>query len=66
MSVGKAKLSRRNFLFALGAGGAASAAALVAKTAPPAAPAASGNDKRKTKGYQASEHVRNYYRTAKV
>ena len=66
MSVGKAKLSRRNFLFALGAGGAASAAALVAKTAPQTAPAATGNDKKKTKGYQASEHIRNYYRTAKV
>ena len=66
MSVGKAKLSRRNFLFALGAGGAASAAALVTTTAPPEAPSASGDDKRKTKGYQASEHIRNYYRTTKV
>jgi hypothetical protein len=66
MSAGNAKLSRRNFLFAVGAGGAAGAAALVAKTAPPAAPAASGDDKRKTKGYQAGEHIRNYYRTAKV
>ena len=66
MSEGKAKLSRRNFLLAVGAGGAASAAALVAKTAPRAAPAATGDDKKKTKGYQASEHIRNYYRTAKV
>ena len=66
MSESKTKLSRRNFLFALGAGGAASAAALVAKTAPQAAPAATGNDKKKTKGYQASEHVRNYYRTTQV
>ncbi len=66
MSESKTKLSRRNFLFALGAGGAARAAALVAKTAPQAAPAATGNDKKKTKGYQASEHVRNYYRTTQV
>ena len=66
MSVAKAKLSRRNFLFALGAGGAASAAALVGKTAPPVAPAASGDDKRQSKGYHASAHIRNYYRTTKV
>ena len=60
------KLSRRNFLFAVGAGGAASAAALVAKTTPPAQPAASAGDKRRGRGYQASAHVNNYYRTAKV
>jgi hypothetical protein len=66
MSVGKAKLSRRNFLIAVGSGGAASAAALVAKTAPHAAPAATVDDKKKTKGYQASEHIRKYYRTTKV
>jgi len=66
MSAGNAKLSRRSFLLAVGAGGAAGAAALVAKTAPPAAPATGVNDKKKTKGYQASAHVRNYYRTAKV
>jgi hypothetical protein len=66
MSENKTKLSRRNFLLAVGAGSAASAAALVASTAPPEPPAASGDDKRKTRGYQASEHVRNYYRTTKV
>ena len=64
MSKDKAKLSRRNFLLAVGAGSAASAAALVGKTAPQ--PATVGDDKKKTKGYQASEHIRNYYRTAKV
>ena len=66
MSENKAKLSRRNFLLALGAGGAASAAAIVAKTLPPAQPVATGGDKKKTKGYHASAHIRNYYRTAKV
>lgn len=66
MSANKAKLSRRNFLLAVGAGGAASAAAIVAKTVPQAQPVAAADGKRITKGYQASAHVRNYYRTAKV
>ena len=64
---GSNRISRRNFLFAAGAGGAVAATALVAtrkdgatikseKTqAPPA-----GN------GYRVTEHVRNYYRTTKV
>jgi hypothetical protein len=29
-------------------------------------PAASGTGKRATRGYHATEHVNNYYRTAKV
>ena len=66
MSENQSKLSRRNFLLAVGAGGAASAAAVVTRTVPQAAPAARGDDKRKTRGYQASDHVRNYYRTTKV
>jgi hypothetical protein len=66
MSANKSKLSRRNFLLAVGAGGAAGAAAIVAKTVPQAQPAAIADGKRTTKGYQASAHIRNYYRTAKV
>ena len=66
MSENKSKLSRRNFLIAIGAGGAAGAAALAAKTAPPAQPRAASDGKRRGTGYQASAHVRNYYRTAKV
>jgi shikimate 5-dehydrogenase len=66
MSENKAKLSRRNFLLAVGAGGAASAAAIVAKTAAQGLPVTPANDKKTSKGYQASAHVRNYYRTAKV
>ena len=60
----KAKLSRRNFLLTVGAGGAATAAAIVA-TKSPSAPQ-TGKEKRATSGYQASEHVNNYYRTTKV
>jgi hypothetical protein len=61
----QARLSRRNFLLTVGAGGAATAAAIVAKNPSPAASAPS-KDKRATQGYQASEHVNNYYRTTKV
>lgn len=66
MSQGPTKLSRRNFLLAVGAGGAASGAAIVAKAVPHAQPAANADDKKKTRGYHASEHIRNYYRTTKV
>lgn len=66
MSQGPTKLSRRNFLLAMGAGGAASAAAVVGKSVPQAQPAAGADDKKKTRGYHSSEHIRNYYRTTKV
>jgi hypothetical protein len=58
------RLSRRNFILAIGAGSAATAAAIVAKT--PAPKPANENSKRASQGYQDSEHVNNYYRTAKV
>jgi hypothetical protein len=64
MTEKKAKLSRRNFLLTMGAGSAATAAAIVGKNA--SAPAAPSKDKRATRGYHASEHVNNYYRTTKV
>jgi len=60
------KLSRRNFLLTLGAGGAATAAAVVATRTPATQPTPGAKDKRATRGYQASEHVNNYYRTTKV
>ena len=60
----KARLSRRNFLLAVGAGGAATAAAVVGNKS--ATPQTSGTGKRATRGYHATEHVNNYYRTAKV
>jgi nitrous oxide reductase len=66
MSENKTRLSRRNFLLTVGAGGAAGAAAVVAKAVPQAQPVAAATGKRSTKGYQASAHIRNYYRTAKV
>ena len=64
MTEKKAKLSRRNFLLTVGAGGAATAAAIVTSKCTPTAK--SGEGKRATRGYHATEHVNNYYRTTKV
>jgi hypothetical protein len=60
------RLSRRNFLLTVGVGGAAGAAAIVATKSGQVQPAKDSNDKRATRGYQASEHIANYYRTTKV
>jgi shikimate 5-dehydrogenase len=65
MSEKRAKLSRRNFVLTMGAGGAAATAAAV-MTRAPAVSSKNSDDKRATAGYQASEHVNNYYRTTKV
>jgi shikimate 5-dehydrogenase len=65
MSERSQRLSRRHFLLTLGAGGAATAAAVATQRTSPAAPATSTN-KRAARGYQASAHVNNYYRTTKV
>ncbi|HEY6821446.1 MAG TPA: formate dehydrogenase [Burkholderiales bacterium] len=59
------RLSRRNFLLAVGAGSAATAAAVVA-TRPAAVSPDKEEGKRDARGYQSSEHVNNYYRTTKV
>jgi hypothetical protein len=64
MSERTKRLSRRNFLLTVGAGGAATAAAIVAKNAPSSS--TPDKSKRATRGYHASEHVNNYYRTTKV
>lgn len=63
MSERTKRLSRRSFLLAAGAGGVATAAAVALKS-----PAAKSPDKNKrsTRGYHASEHINNYYRTTKV
>jgi hypothetical protein len=65
MSKAQTKLSRRHFLLAATAGTAATAAVVVGKqqtekTGTEAATQPTG------KGYQATEHVRNYYRTARI
>jgi shikimate 5-dehydrogenase len=65
MSGRSTRLSRRNFLLTLGAGGAATAAAIVAKTSGSESVEKDKN-KRASRGYHATEHVNNYYRTTKV
>lgn len=65
MSQGKSILSRRKFLLTVGAGGVATAAATVA-TNQAAQKSAREKDKRTTAGYRESDHIRNYYRTAKI
>lgn len=60
-------LKRRNFLLAAGLGlGGAAAVAIGAKALVKEAPAAPPADRPSDQGYQATEHVRNYYRTARV
>jgi len=57
---------RRNFLLALGIGGAG-AAALASRSLPGVAPHATPDDGvDKGAGYQVTDHVRRYYRTAKI
>ena len=65
MSERTTRLSRRNFLWTLGAGGAATAAAIAARTSAFNSPEKDAG-KRVSRGYQASEHIHNYYRTTKV
>jgi hypothetical protein len=60
-----AALSRRSFLLAATTGTAAIAAALIIKKQPPK-PQDNKLRADSTNGYQITEHIRNYYRTAKV
>ena len=59
------KVSRRTFLLAATAGTAAGAAAIVSKNGA-SDKTAQDNVTATKKGYQVTEHVRNYYRTAKI
>jgi hypothetical protein len=58
--------SRRKFLATLGVGGAAAAAIAITHQTTGPEPVAAKTPPPDGKGYQLSEHVRNYYRTAKV
>ena len=68
MKPAQAKLNRRNFLIAVGAGSAATVAAVAGRVGsqPSPAAAARGTGKRRGKGYEETAHVRNYYRTTQV
>ncbi len=66
MNERSSRLSRRHFLLAASAGGAATAAAIVAQKSAPASGSPASKDKRAAAGYAETDHVRDYYRTAKV
>jgi len=61
----RSKLSRRNFLLAVGAGSAVATAALVTQKSSEVQPQDQGKV-ADPKGYRLTQHIRNYYRTAKV
>ncbi|MEK6593178.1 MAG: twin-arginine translocation signal domain-containing protein [Pseudomonadota bacterium] len=61
----QSKLSRRNFLFAAGAGSVAATAALLAAKGGDQ-PAGKPEKTVGSQGYRLTEHIRNYYRTTKV
>ena len=60
----KSPASRRKFLATLGVGGAAAAVALTRQAAEPVVKSEAVTPQGK--GYQLTDHVRNYYRTTKV
>ncbi len=64
---GSANLKRRRFLFTLGAGGAGAAVAVSsALPGTVAAQVAAPPPDDQNAAYRATEHVRDYYRTAKI
>ncbi len=59
-------LKRRGFLFAAGVGGAGAVAAVAVGVGKEAAKPVTVNAEEKTSGYAETQHVSNYYRTARV
>ena len=64
MKASSSKLSRRNFLLAVGAGGVATAAVVAYKS--PKAQSKKVEAVSGSKGYHVTEHIRKYYSTTKV
>ena len=64
MSARAKALSRRHFLWTLGAGSVAAGAAIATGKAPPSLPA--DKSQRDPSRYHATEHVNHYYRTTRV
>ena len=59
-------ISRRKFLLAATAGTAATAAAIVSRKQDDANPDAKDGSTPGGKGYHVTEHIQNYYRTARI
>ena len=66
MSTQKANKGRRNFLFALGATGVGAAAVAVTRQAADVLQPAASAEPQQGRGYQVTDHVRTYYKTARV
>lgn len=67
MSDRKPRLTRRHFLFALGAGGAATAATVAARAGvKEQAPESGAADARSSRGYRESAHIARYYRSTRI
>lgn len=63
----KAVMQRRGFMLTLGLGGLAATAALIAgKPAQAAEVVLNKTETPAKKGYQATEHVKTYYRTTRI
>ena len=62
----KTKSGRRQFLMAAGVGGVGAAAAVLGARTVAGDNAATQTGPAKAKGYQLTEHVRNYYRTTRT
>jgi hypothetical protein len=65
-AMSKATVSRRQFLTSLGVGTAAAAAAVASRQGGDGKENQAADPAQGKKGYQLTEHVKNYYRTAKV
>jgi len=65
MKHSQSKLSRRRFLLAIGVGSTSAAVALVTRNNF-GAPAEPTKTTHNGQGYRVTEHIRNYYRTARV
>ena len=67
MNANKPSTTRRNFLFALGAGSAGAAAVVItAGKIAPEKTAEQKADAQKSTGYTLSEHNQHYYRTTRI
>ena len=62
----QSKLSRRKFLLALGAGSTAAATVALLADKNDESSAKPAKTVRDGQGYHVTDHIRNYYRTAKV
>ena len=60
------RITRRSFLAALGLGGAGAVAGAAVRQAAQPESAPSAQATRKANAYRVTEHVRRYYRTARV